>query len=77
MKRNAGTFTYDGIETGGERVTREIEDTLEEYARNGIQIRKMSVVGYSLGKLLTALLSDGHMHISLMYLDYRHAKDPE
>ncbi|KAH8145889.1 uncharacterized protein LAJ45_10031 [Morchella importuna] len=52
VKRNAGTFTYDGIETGGERVTREIEDALEEYARNGIEIRKMSVVGYSLGGLV-------------------------
>jgi dienelactone hydrolase len=61
VKRNSGTFTYDGIETGGERVTREIEDALEEYARNGIEIRKMSVVGYSLGRLLTALLSDRHI----------------
>lgn len=48
-KSNTGYFTYDGIETGGERVAREIEDVLEEYARNGIEIRKLSLVGYSLG----------------------------
>jgi hypothetical protein len=52
VKRNAGSFTYDGIELGGERVTQEIEDTLEELARNGQVIRKLSVVGYSLGGLV-------------------------
>ncbi|CAZ85956.1 unnamed protein product [Tuber melanosporum] len=51
-KRNSGTFTYDGIELGGERVTREIEDAIEEYARNGVEIRKISIVGYSLGGLV-------------------------
>lgn len=50
VKRNSGTFTYDGIELGGERVTREIEDAIEEYARNGVEIRKISIVGYSLGR---------------------------
>ncbi|RPA93842.1 DUF676-domain-containing protein [Choiromyces venosus 120613-1] len=52
VKRNSGTFTYDGIELGGERVTREIEDAIEEYARNGVEIRKISIVGYSLGGLV-------------------------
>lgn len=52
VKRNAGSFTYDGIELGGERVTQEIEDTLEELARNGQVINKLSVVGYSLGGLV-------------------------
>ncbi|KAJ9662806.1 hypothetical protein H2201_005887 [Coniosporium apollinis] len=51
-KRNSGSFTYDGIELGGERVTREIEETLEELARNGQTIKKLSVVGYSLGGLV-------------------------
>ncbi|QDS75914.1 hypothetical protein FKW77_002771 [Venturia effusa] len=51
-KRNAGSFTYDGIELGGERVTQEIEDKLEELARNGTTIKKLSVVGYSLGGLV-------------------------
>lgn len=52
VKRNAGSFTYDGIELGGERVTREIEETLEELAANGHEIKKISVIGYSLGGLI-------------------------
>ncbi|KAH0558456.1 hypothetical protein GP486_004885 [Trichoglossum hirsutum] len=51
-KCNSGNFTYDGIELGGERVTHEIEETLEDLARNGQKIRKLSVVGYSLGGLV-------------------------
>ena len=49
-KRNSGNFTYDGIETGGERVTKEIEIALDEFSRNGIKIKKLSIVGYSLGR---------------------------
>ncbi|KAF2710193.1 lipase/serine esteras-like protein [Pleomassaria siparia CBS 279.74] len=52
-KRNAGSFTYDGIELGGERVAFEIEETLEELARNGHEIKKLSVIGYSLGGLIS------------------------
>ncbi|KZF23649.1 DUF676-domain-containing protein [Xylona heveae TC161] len=52
VKRNAGSFTYDGIEVGGERVAQEIEDTLENLARDGQTIRKISVIGYSLGGLV-------------------------
>lgn len=52
-KRNAGSFTYDGIETGGERVTSEIEETLEELSRRGQKIKKLSIVGYSLGGLVS------------------------
>ena len=51
-KRNSGNFTYDGIELGGERVTQEIEETLEDLARNGQEVRKLSVIGYSLGGLV-------------------------
>lgn len=51
-KRNAGSFMYDGIETGGERVAKEIEDALHELARDGYQIKKLSIVGYSLGGLV-------------------------
>lgn len=51
-QRNAGSFTYDGIELGGERVTQEIEQTLEELATQGRHIRKISVMGYSLGGLV-------------------------
>ncbi len=49
---NTGSFTYDGIELGGERVAQEIEDTLEKLARSGQEIKKLSIVGYSLGGLI-------------------------
>lgn len=52
VKRNAGSFTYDGIETGGERVAHEIEEHLDELSRSGTPVRKISVIGYSLGGLL-------------------------
>ncbi len=51
-KRNSGSFTYDGVELGGERVAQEIEDTLEELGRSGQEIKKLSIVGYSLGGLV-------------------------
>jgi hypothetical protein len=51
-KRNAGSFTYDGIDTGGERVANEIEQRLEELAEDGHAIKKISVIGYSLGGLV-------------------------
>jgi hypothetical protein len=52
-KRNSGSFTYDGIELGGERVCQEIEDELDKLARNGQEIKKLSIVGYSLGGLVS------------------------
>ena len=51
-KSNSGNFTYDGIELGAERVTHEIEAFLEKLEREGKQIRKLSIVGYSLGGLV-------------------------
>ncbi|KAI1850729.1 hypothetical protein JX265_004440 [Neoarthrinium moseri] len=51
-KRNTGSFTYDGIERGGERVCLEIEEELEAIKRKGGKITKLSVVGYSLGGLV-------------------------
>lgn len=51
-KRNTGNFTYDGIETGGERVCVEIEEELAAIKARGGQITKLSVVGYSLGGLV-------------------------
>ncbi|KAF1967881.1 lipase/serine esteras-like protein [Bimuria novae-zelandiae CBS 107.79] len=51
-KRNAGSFTYDGIETGGERMAGEVEETLKELAQAGQDIKKISVIGYSLGGLI-------------------------
>jgi hypothetical protein len=51
-QRNAGSFTYDGIELGGERLAHEIEETLEKLAAKGYQMKKLSMVGYSLGGLV-------------------------
>ncbi|KAL1964141.1 hypothetical protein VTN77DRAFT_7229 [Rasamsonia byssochlamydoides] len=51
-QRNAGSFTYDGIELGGERLAHEIEETLEKLAARGYQMKKLSMVGYSLGGLV-------------------------
>ncbi|KAK0616098.1 putative serine esterase-domain-containing protein [Bombardia bombarda] len=51
-KRNSGSFTYDGIELGGERVCLEIEDELAQIASRGGTITKLSLVGYSLGGLV-------------------------
>ena len=51
-KRNAGSFTYDGIELGGERVCNEIEEELQAVESRGGKIKKISIVGYSLGGLV-------------------------
>ncbi len=51
-KRNSGSFTYDGIERGGERVTHEIEEEVAKLAEAGQAIKKISLVGYSLGGLV-------------------------
>lgn len=51
-KGNAGNFTYDGIELGAERVTQEIESFLEQQESEGKQVKKLSIVGYSLGGLV-------------------------
>lgn len=49
---NSGSFTYDGIELGAERVTQEIETLLEDLERRGRLVAKFSIVGYSLGGLV-------------------------
>lgn len=51
-KGNSGNNTYDGIEVGGERVVHEIEDALEKLEADGHAIKKISVIGYSLGGLV-------------------------
>ncbi|KAK9426151.1 putative Serine esterase-domain-containing protein [Seiridium unicorne] len=51
-KRNTGSFTYDGVERGGERVCAEIEEELESIKNKGGKITKLSIVGYSLGGLV-------------------------
>lgn len=52
-KQNSGSFTYDGIERGGERVCAEIEDELRKMEKEGGKITKLSVIGYSLGGLVS------------------------
>lgn len=49
---NSGNLTYDGIEVCGERLAHEIEETLGQLEADGHKIRKLSVVGYSLGGLI-------------------------
>jgi alpha/beta superfamily hydrolase len=51
-RSNAGSFTYDGIELGGERVANEVEARLEELKKDGHDIKKFSITGYSLGGLV-------------------------
>ncbi|KAL2179299.1 putative serine esterase-domain-containing protein [Thermothelomyces heterothallicus CBS 202.75] len=51
-KSNSGSFTYDGIELGGERVCHEIEEELDMIRARGGSIKKLSIVGYSLGGLV-------------------------
>ncbi|MCJ1391425.1 hypothetical protein MMC18_004289 [Xylographa bjoerkii] len=50
--RNSDMYTYDGIEVGGERVAQEIEEEVEHLEKDGIYIKKLSMVGYSLGGLV-------------------------
>ena len=52
-KRNSGSFTYDGIERGGERVCAEIEEQLKAIEEEGGKITKLSIIGYSLGGLVS------------------------
>ncbi|CAG7556026.1 unnamed protein product [Fusarium equiseti] len=52
-KQNSGSNTYDGIETGGERVCAEIEQELKSIERKGGKITKLSIAGYSLGGLVS------------------------
>lgn len=52
-KQNSGSFTYDGIERGGERVCAEIEQQLRDIESSGGKIKKLSIVGYSLGGLIS------------------------
>lgn len=52
-KRNSGSFTYDGIERGGERVCAEIEEEIKAIRDKGGKVSKLSIVGYSLGGLVS------------------------
>ena len=50
--KNSDNYTYDGIEVGGERLAQEVEDELERLSKDGYQIKKFSMAGYSLGGLI-------------------------
>ncbi|PNY25939.1 lipase [Tolypocladium capitatum] len=52
-QRNSGSLTYDGIELGGERVCAEIEEELRSITSQGGKITKLSIVGYSMGGLVS------------------------
>ena len=51
-KQNSGSFTYDGVELGGERVCQELIEEIERLAKQGQEIKRLSLVGYSLGGLI-------------------------
>ena len=51
-KTNSDTYTYDGIDLGAERVTQEIETYISDLEKEGTHIKKLSIVGYSLGGLV-------------------------
>lgn len=52
-KSNSGSFTYDGIERGGERICAEIEKEIKSIESQGGKIEKLSIIGYSLGGLVS------------------------
>lgn len=52
-KSNAEYNTYDGIEVGAERITNEIEQTIEELTADGKRVKRISIIGYSLGGLIS------------------------
>ncbi|PNS16584.1 hypothetical protein CAC42_84 [Sphaceloma murrayae] len=51
-KSSANSYTYDGIETGGERITNEVEAEIKKLEDTGTSIRKFSMIGYSMGGLV-------------------------
>lgn len=59
---NRGDLTCDGIDIGGERVCREIEEEIQRLAATGKDIRRFSIVGYSLGGLVARYV------IGLLYI---------
>lgn len=51
-KSNSDSYTYDGIDLGAERLTQEVETYIQQKDKEGFVIKKLSVVGYSLGGLV-------------------------
>ncbi|THV05529.1 DUF676-domain-containing protein [Dendrothele bispora CBS 962.96] len=50
---NQEDSTYDGIDWGGERVAQEIYAEIEELKKDGKQVTRFSITGYSLGGLVS------------------------
>lgn len=51
-KNNSGNLTYDGIEVGAERITTEIEETIDRIKKEGRVVPRISITGYSMGGLI-------------------------
>ncbi|KAF6761690.1 lipid particle protein [Ephemerocybe angulata] len=49
---NRENSTYDGVDWGGERVAKEILEKVEALEKDGGEVKKLSVTGYSLGGLV-------------------------
>lgn len=62
-KSNAEYNTYDGIEVGAERITNEIEEAIKDIEAEGSSVKKISIIGYSMGGLIARYV------IGLLYKD--------
>lgn len=49
---NREDSTYDGIDWGGERVAQEVLDEMESVKKEGREVTRFSITGYSLGGLV-------------------------
>lgn len=50
---HAGYLTYDGVDVNGKRISDEIWDHVEELKLQGNQVTKFSLIGYSMGGLVS------------------------
>ncbi|KAG2193603.1 hypothetical protein INT47_012981 [Mucor saturninus] len=50
---NEAKYSYDGIDICGRRLAQEIESTVVRLGKNGTQVTRFSIIGYSLGGLIT------------------------
>lgn len=62
-KSNSDNHTYDGIDRGGERITHEVLQLVDELKQQGNPVKKFSIVGYSLGGLIARYV------VGLLYND--------
>ncbi|KAL7321091.1 hypothetical protein PS15m_000905 [Mucor circinelloides] len=49
---NEAKYSYDGVDICGERLAEDIESTVVRLGKNGKQVKKISLIGYSLGGLI-------------------------